>query len=485
MLDGFKCSCIGGDAEKWLQNPLLDFGVPVSVSTGEVLAGCTKAQAENLVFSLNELNTGGFSAWITGSLHKFKNAQRGGMNWDDFKLSELHPTLERLSTRYGVTLDNTKLHGLEIGVNIELNYPPARVFRSAICHNGKAFDSIDRRDKRLGIICEHTDYIVKIYDKGHQARLSLQGHYILRYEIKVKRQRMLEPYGIKSLADLKRAENVAPLVQILTDKLAGVVFFDFSFDTQNMSDPKRIAWERYGNPKYWEVLNRNVYHKARKKMDELTRNYGAIDGGRLLSEKVILKWGELMDIKQENRRRFPRSKTLEFWKIKQMKQATFSKLEYVVENVANGDPKTTPQNHIKKTPQKPTSSPSNETPKVKRYCVSCNREITHLKKGARFCSEKERGREAKKCRNADSNRRMIIKRKIMNLNDDSCLIRVTYRDTDNLQYSDILGMSEINVSREWLDRVESVEIMSPPGKMLKGKKAKKLLLKKSLKHEKA
>lgn len=48
----------------------------------------------------------------------------------------------------------------------------------------------------------------------------------------------------------------------------------------------------------------------------------------------------------------------------------------------------------------------------KRYCLTCGRDITNQKTGSKFCSEKLYGREAKKCRNMDSNPRNHIKRKI-------------------------------------------------------------------------
>ncbi|HEY8401336.1 MAG TPA: hypothetical protein VIK89_08745 [Cytophagaceae bacterium] len=48
----------------------------------------------------------------------------------------------------------------------------------------------------------------------------------------------------------------------------------------------------------------------------------------------------------------------------------------------------------------------------KRYCKSCGRDISGQKLNSVFCSEKIFGKEAKKCRNKDSNPRNHVKRKI-------------------------------------------------------------------------
>lgn len=475
MLDGFKCSCVGLDAGVWKNTPRLDFKLSVSSNTGELLPERSKAKAESLTFSIKENTVNNGSCWLAGSLHKFKNAP-GCYNWDRFYFPEVVSTLERLKNEYGIDLENAELHGLEIGVNVILNYSPKRIFKSAICHNGQPFDNIDTRNKHLGIICEHTDYTIKLYDKGKQAQVTQNNGYILRVEVKVKRQRLLEPYGIRTLSDLQSVEKVATLLNVLTDKLSGIVFFDFSLNTSNMSDAKRLNWERFSNPKYWEDLDKNKAYKARKQLESLTQKYNAIDGGRLLTEKVVNEWIILAGLKIENGHISPLPEYAKLWKSKHTKKATISDLEYVVEKVAIGDHKTErktpPYTGSKSKGKIPVTSSPKKKPPEKRFCAICGREITHLRKDARFCSEKERGKEAKQCRNKESNRRLSIKRKIKKAMAKEKLLRVTYTDPSGNEYSDILGTNEINVTREWLDRVISVEVLDEAVKtVLEGKEA--------------
>ena len=142
------------------------------------------------------------------------------------------------------------------------------------------------------------------------------------------------------------------------------------------------------------------------------------------------------------------------------KKGTISKLVYVLENVASSD---IFQRHAKQAKKPP------------RYCISCGREITRQKSGSLFCSEKLYNKQARQCRNKDSNRRLAIKRKINRAMNNDLMLRVTYRDQDGNTYTDILGIGEICVTREWLDRVISVERLEPQPSTLKNKEAQNYL----------
>jgi predicted RNA-binding Zn-ribbon protein involved in translation (DUF1610 family) len=54
--------------------------------------------------------------------------------------------------------------------------------------------------------------------------------------------------------------------------------------------------------------------------------------------------------------------------------------------------------------------------KPKRFCASCNKDITHQKDNSKFCSPKYVGIvEAHRCRNTDSNKRNNLKNKIQRI----------------------------------------------------------------------
>ena len=458
MVDGVKCSCVGLNADLWLNNPSLDFGILVSEKTGELLTQRREAKAKDLRFALSpdEARTK-LSCSLAGSLHKHWDTAGG--NWNDYTHThtDIIKTLNKLFINYDVDLSSAYIHGLEIGVNIELDYSPEIVFKKAVCHKGKPFERMDTRDKRIGVVCTHTDYSIKLYDKGYQCKI--KDKYMLRYEVKLHRQRMLEPFGISTLADLKDVEKVASLICLLVERLDEIVFFDYSFKPQGLSESKLLSWQQYSNPRYWESLNRNNYYKARKKLADLSQKYNCIDWGQFISKRVIKKWLDLAQFKQKNRRHFPRLLKA----LQARKQATISNLEYMLENVTIGDVKKRKEKREKITPKK--------TP---CHCVVCGRLLVDQKQGSRFCSEKIYGKEARICRNKDSNRRLAIKRKIKRAMENEKMLRITY-ESEGKEYSDILGAREINVTREWLDRVKSVEVLDSPPLKLKGVEAKKYL----------
>lgn len=451
MIDGVKCSCFGLDARLWQNNPHLDFGLSVSESTGELLTQRREAKAKNLRFILSPTSGGGLSCSFAGSLHRYKNID--GNNHNDFTFSELSNTLDSLTYNYDIDLNNTYIHGIEIGVNIELDYSPETVFKKAVCHKGKPFEQLDSRDKRFGVVCHHSEYSIKLYDKGYQYKI--EGKYILRFEVKLRKQRLLQPFDISTLADLKDVEKVSPLICLLLERLNEIVFFDYSFKSNGFTRTKLLSWQQYGNPRYWESLNRNSYYKARKQLTELTQKYNCIDWGQFVLKQVTKKWFELAEIKQINRRHFPH--ILE--RLKAQEKATFPHLEYMQGNVTLGT--------LQKRKEK-------ESKNKVCYCISCGRQSTGQKQGSRFCSERIYGKEARQCRNKDSNKRLAIKRKIYRAMEKDLMLRITYEVEGN-QYSDILGANEINVTREWLEKVKKIERLEPQQSTLTGKEAKDYL----------
>lgn len=453
MIDGVKSSCIGLAPALWQRNPALNFGISVSESTGELLTQKREANVNGLRFIISSTDWGGLSCSLAGSLHKYKNAD--STNYNDFIFSDLSDTLDSLSQKYDIDIEHSPLHGIEIGVNIELDYSPEIVFKKAVCHKGTPFESINAQYKRLGVVCTHTDYTIKLYDKGYQCKID--NKYILRYEVKLLRQRILHPYGINTLADLKKPEKVAPLIHLLRKSLQEIVFFDYSFKPKDFTKCKLLSWQQYGNPRYWESLDPNNYYKARKKLSELTEKYGCIDWKGFMLKKVTQKWFDLLDYKYKKVQRFP----CFFIQMQAQKKARISELECMWENIANGDVQKRKEKRKIPLPEIPSKQyPEEYTEKTEDgtgFCVSCGRELTGQKKGSRFCSEKIYGHEARKCRNKDSNKRLAVKRKIKRAAGKDLKLVVIYQDKGK-ESKAILAASKVVVSREWLDIVKSVEV---------------------------
>jgi len=451
MIDGIKVSCVGLDANLWRNSPLLDFGISVSESTGEVLNQRREAKYKDMRFILSLCVRGGFSCFISGSLHKYAK----GNNYSGFPFADLSGTLDNLTENHYIDLESSYIHGLEIGVNIELPYSPEIVFKKAVCHQRKPFERMDSRDKHIGVQCAHSEYEIKLYNKGYQCKI--ENKYILRYEIKILKQRILKPYGILTLSDLKKPENVAPLICLLRDTMKDIIFFDYSFKPKDFTKCKLLSWQQYGNPRYWESLDRNNYYKARRKLDVLTKKYNCIDWSEFCINRVQRKWFDLLDCKHINRRHFHRI----FEVGKQIKKATISQFKYMRENVAKGDVKKREKKEPNFSPEKiPKRRVKKKTEKKTGYCVSCGRMLVGQKSGSRFCSERIYGSSARKCRNKDSNRRLSTKRKIERAKKKRMMLRITYADNGK-EDSVLLAVGKVRVTRKWLDKVKSVERLKP------------------------
>lgn len=460
MFDGFKCKVLyDNERVGFSENPLLNFILQVSDATGEVMPRKV-AKRDGLTFAVN-----GDSSLLYGSLHKYKNVPHCH-NWDRFTFQELQAVLCRLNEVYGVDLAGSTLQTLEIGVNIPVRFAPERYFNMAVCHNGKPFDSLDKRNRKLGIVCKHSDYTVKLYDKGKQARVNGVSTYIMRVEIKLHSSKVLKELGVASFSKLQNVEIVALFFNVLADKLKGLVFFDRKeVEMLGLSEVKRNKLERFGNPKYWEELNKNQAYKARKQLDNIRVRYNLENHLNTIMGLVAREFGACIGVSFNGN---VYELQPEIWKDKQIKQATISTLEYLLEKVALGGllndhkrPKKTRKKQTvvmnRKQKERKQTKPTVKTDR--RFCVSCGREITHLKNTARFCSERERGRDAKQCRNRDSNARASLKRKINRAMEQEKYLQITYRDKDGIIYTDILGEKEIGITREWLDSIVEVEVL--------------------------
>lgn len=474
MIDGVKVVCPNECAASWVKHPLLTFGSLVSTSTGEILNERKTAEYNGLTFSISPKVSGesNFCA-MAGSLHKYKNG--GGINWDNFTFYELQSVLHELQTVYHIDLNKTAIQGLEVGVNIPLDYSPEVIIKSVVSHKGQPFSTLYAakhvtNKRRIGKYCDYADYTIKLYDKGKQCR---NGKDILRLEVKAKRQRVLQPYGICTLADLTDKTKLLRVLELLLNKVNDIIFFDFRFTGSDLSEDKRLRFMRYSNPNYWENMTKFARTKARKQYAELLKKYNCIDWCNYCIKRTTEIWADLLELQAQNRLLFPQ--VIEA--MQAQKSATFSILDCLLEKVAQSET----AGDLNKAMETDAKQEHPDRIKIATatpcFCVTCGRDISNQKKGSRFCSEKLYGKEARQCRNKDSNRRLAIKRKIKRAmsKDNDLMLRITYVH-DGKEYSDILGVSEINVTREWLDKVNSVERLEPQPTTLTGTEAKEYLL---------
>jgi hypothetical protein len=354
-----------------LNHSFLEFAAPTNTNTGEIISnryGYIKQRCEyqNMIFEYVE-NLEGKSKYIdiSGSLHKFY--QRN--NYTDFSLVELQRSIIDISIILGIDIKTAKIHRLEFGVNICLDYSSNNILNSIICYRGQPFELRNYKGNGYLKIFSFSQYDVKIYNKALQYGLNAN---ILRFELKVNRMDYLLKKGVQivCIADLLKTTIHQQLRSLLESAMNNLYFVDYRIDLKQISKRReKLIIIEGSNPYYWnkfrESHSAKGYQKKVKRFKELNLIYSPSNLQTEIKEMILAKWDLLNST--------PILPSVQNTKVPQYDIHIVGKIEEL----------------------------------NKRYCLTCGREISNQKANSKFCSEKLFGREVKKCRNRVSNRKQF------------------------------------------------------------------------------
>lgn len=239
MIDGHK-AIVAENLERLRRNPLLDFIIPVSKRTGEIVNRFPAAYYKGLSFTDK---TG--IVQIDGSFHNYFND--GFHNHNDFCLDDLKNVVNDLEDKLNIDATQIRLANLEVGVNIELSYCPELILRSLILHRSEIFTFQKAKNKSYRE-CSHTQYYIKMYDKGLQYGLSKN---ILRAEVKFIKMEQLNNIGIFTYADLTNHTNLTKLKSLFFAILGDIVIGDCSVDPVGLNGKDKLLFMAGHNPEWW------------------------------------------------------------------------------------------------------------------------------------------------------------------------------------------------------------------------------------------
>lgn len=429
--------------------------VLVNEQTGERVDDVRRASFRGLNIELKAAAIG-YRLTINGSLHKYHNG--GEHNASTFRFSSLLDTISGLCAAIGLQPDELELHGIEIGVNIPLPFTPLRVLNNAVCYKNKPFQLIHKRNKRKGLRCCLWDYEVKLYDKAVQSGRDCGN--LLRFEVKVDKMRYLDGYGLTDLQALTDPAKLYPLLQILTDTLAGIIWTDKAANMDHMTDREQKQWLYLSNSASWEAMNKYQLRDNRKKLAGLFARYVDNPVSSMIGPLLVATWKQQFAGSSEAVNKPPFHRLPENWEAVGL--STFSPLECIREKVMEDTPHTgRPPTGFCKEGDLLIKENSNVGDPISmppsRYCISCGRDISGQRTRSRFCSEKVHGPKAKQCRNKDSNKRRDHKHILCKAAQVNQLIRVRYKNNQGTEYT--LHPSEVTGSRDWLDRVADISIL--------------------------
>ncbi len=143
------------------------------------------------------------------------------------------------------------------------------------------------------------------------------------------------------------------------------------------------------NPKYWTGLKDQgkEIKKIRARFNQLVLKYGKQDIKNTIRKLIESKLIEITKVETSTQEKID----------SYLSQFAHQTLPEITEfETANSTTNFTQNNY---------SNKGLIQPQIKRYCVSCGRDISNQRRKVVFCSEKLFGKEVKKCRNLASNPR--------------------------------------------------------------------------------
>ena len=221
---------------------------------------------------------------LSGSLHTFYN--NGKHNHNDFGYLAFLKALEWLKQDLDLEPSDLYLIQLEWGYNLKLPLNVGEFLDRCIQHRSV--------NKTVGIDCpkdgkyiqfKHSNYILKVYDKGTQFKLPEE---VLRVEIKRTNWSEYRNLGITTFQDFIDYDKSIFLNELIT-QWERILFFDLEVCEEN-------KFLKYSNQSFWTELRRTKSNKNFKyhfdKLKELNKNIGLNRRLDIVAE-IIKKGNEL------------------------------------------------------------------------------------------------------------------------------------------------------------------------------------------------
>ena len=256
-------------------NLLLDFYDTVNLTTGEIktinrngqkVTPSKNASYKGLEFKIYDTGT----ITIAGSLHKYWND--GAHNYNDFNIDAILSVLQDLKTKFDIEPEQCVLKCLEIGINIIPSIHTNEIIDNCFLHKTKSFEHKHNSDEGNYKQWEHSQYIVKLYNKAlHYIRKGFEIEIeIMRFEIKYIKMQKLNERGIFTIGDLINY-GLQNFKSDLLNEWQSILFYDNTIQIDLLSTNLKRAVLEYSNNNYWTGLLANnqtknfTYHRNQLK----------------------------------------------------------------------------------------------------------------------------------------------------------------------------------------------------------------------------
>lgn len=368
MFDGLKLRIRGRDQQRLRSHATLAFSVEAD--------GKYRARWGSFTF------TGDASrCWeVQGSFHHFHH----GTNWPDFTRAQFVEAVATMCETFVLHPAKLRLANLEIGVNVCPPVPSVEVLRCIVLHRTQRPTGMG--GGAVGIEIRHNAYRFKVYDKAHQFGLP---HELLRFEIAVRKMRALEPFGMRTLADLLEPATWTAMHGYLLARFDELFIVEPNVMVEALRPAQCELLSRARDPRYLVSLPRQRRGEKLKALRGIFDRYASPHLKSTLRALIDAKASEVSapdpaipehvtpDVLTTGDGTLPR---------------TFSPA------VRNSTPRTITPFMVK------GANVTGEVESVEvRRCRTCGRDIRQQLPGSKSCSEQRHGRDGKSCRNRSSN----------------------------------------------------------------------------------
>ncbi|GAA5043023.1 hypothetical protein GCM10011506_46060 [Marivirga lumbricoides] len=289
MVDFIKAVIPPNHIPLLLENEYLEFKQELNNRTGE-LSKKQVAKYNDLKFTVFADNY----AEISGSLHKFFN---GGLhNADEFGLLDLLTVLNQIESLFKIDLGRYKLSNIEIGVNIPISFKASQILNYLLIHQTVRFKDVSLINGNYKQ-ATHSQYLVKIYDKGKQYRREFPQfqNELLRFELKYFKMQKLNDRGIFVLNDLFDTDNLAFIFDLLEIAWDETLLYDKTIQKSKLTPyvvlKKLNQWQ---NVNYWLELTKQRRYEVRKAYHSLVEDHSDNRHSKI-GRDIKNKWFELVN----------------------------------------------------------------------------------------------------------------------------------------------------------------------------------------------
>ena len=378
------------------------------------------------------LNLSDCSLYVKGSLPTFLQ----GHNNDLLPFEQLGQAARGLAEWIGLPAERLKTCVAELSVDTPLALPVQSFLESLRHRKGKKFNVVLPKrgtSSPLESVSIQTDVWTKFYD---QAKYAAQEGYTVtlphkvRYEVVAWRARAVSTLLGKgktavTLADLATPATYAAAAATLL-RVFGEVVRKQPLDFTGLKPQEINLLQSGGSADYWNGLRKNVhintYKQYRKDYNRLRAEHNERTKTDLYGDAIRAAVAASLATPQE------RGDCTFFHTLSQLESDTLTPLSL---SMSASLPAMTPADDDERRDSAPlrlsaaagggelvadgeqcaTDMMVSPHPVGQRYCLSCGRPLTSSR-SSKFCSEVERGKEARQCRNADSNARLADRRKM-------------------------------------------------------------------------